>query len=403
MNQGEVIEKMKRDGKLETVAQVIGDEAAPPPAAFEPARREDYPTPPPPVGLHFGVPDEEYHAWPALSCSGIRKLASSPALYWATTPWLNPDIEDEEEADWKNVGKAYHARILEGKQAFHDRFAIALDKDSIPDLCVTIDDIRARLLDVHRMPTKKTGKKEEFVAELLALEPDAPIWEECQRRHAEANAGKTLLSFEIVKKIEIAAAMIEKHPELSRVFASGYPEVSLVWNCKRTGVLMKARADWLKVKGIVDLKSYENKLQQSPENAIRKGIANNRYNLQPSVYFDGAQAVRELVREQGAKAVFVHGAEGVRKDELAFAEKWAAHRQPDEWLWVFQQKGIAPITRGVTYPRAGVTKQISDEIVSRMKKRYREFSEEYGAEPWLDLAGIYDIADEDIPPWATEI
>lgn len=400
--QGDLIDGMVADGKLDTVASAMGDERPPTPAPFVAPRLEGSALLPP-AGIHFHLSEEAYHAAPALSCSGIKKLASSPTLFWATTPWLNEDYEPPEEKAHFAIGKAYHARILEGPEAFTDRFCIALDKAAIPDLCVTIDDIKARIEGLGAEPLKK-GKKEDFVAQLLELEPDAPIWEECLRRHEEANQGKTPLHFEIVKRIEIAAAMIERHDELSRVLRGGYPEVSLFWTCPKTGVPMKARADYLKRKGIVDLKSYENKFENSPENAIRKTIANQRYNLQPSVYFEGAEAVRKMVRKHGIDAIHVHAPDETDiSEECAFAFKWAEHSEPDEWLWIFQQKGPAPITRGVTYPRGGTTKLVSDEIISRAKKRFRLCAETYGTDTWLDLADIYDLADEDIPPWATEI
>jgi hypothetical protein len=70
---------------------------------------------------------------------------------------------------------------------------------------------------------------------------------------------------------------------------------------------------------------------------------------------------------------------------------------------VFQQKGDAPITRGVFYPLAGTTHMITCDIVLSVKRKFRTFSETFGTDPWLDTAPIYTIADEDIPPQATEI
>jgi hypothetical protein len=82
--------------------------------------------------------------------------------------------------------------------------------------------------------------------------------------------------------------------------------------------------------------------------------------------------------------------------------EWA-NQEECEWLWVFQQKGDAPITRGVWYPLRGSTRSVTDHIVTKMKQKFRQFSELFGTDPWLDTAPIYDMADEDLPPWATEI
>jgi hypothetical protein len=404
-NTEQVIERLVDEGKLETVAQTIGDKPQSPPdsEAFLPPTVDNYPTPLPAVGIHFGVPDSVYHSWPALSASGIRKLAASPTLFYMTTPWLHPAEEEEEEKAWATIGKAYHARILEGKAAFDERYCIKLEKSAVEGLCCTIDDIKKRLDEVHGVLPKGT-RKDDFVNQLLAIEPDAPIWEKVQERYEEANGGRTQLAYEIVERIEIAAAMIERHEELSQALSGGYPEVSLFWYCPKTGVPMKARADYLKLKLIVDLKSYENKLSLSPEAATRKAIANNRYALQPSVYFEAVNEVRAIVREHGRAAIFV-GEENLQSTpEVDWAIKWAAREEEPEWLWCFQQKGVAPITRGIFYPKGGTTRMLYDEMVSRMKKRFRQFATTFGTDTWLDIAPIDDtFSDEDIPPWSTDI
>jgi hypothetical protein len=176
---------------------------------------------------------------------------------------------------------------------------------------------------------------------------------------------------------------------------------------------MKARVDYLKVKALVDLKSIGNQRGRSIENAIRFEIATYHYNLQPAVYAEGAKEVRELVRQSGGIGsihscditVDSHGpaAAALTADRIAWALKWASHQGEDEWLWVFQQKGDAPITRGVFYPLAGTTHMISCDMVTTAKRTFRKCSEAFGIEPWLDVKPIYTIADEDIPQSATDI
>lgn len=402
-----LIEQIVAQGKLPTVKEELErDEqprAPPPNAAFVSPRLEDYTVDLPQPGIHFNVPDEVYHSWPALSCSGIRKLAASPTLFYMTTPWLNPDYEQPEEKAWANIGKAYHARILEGREAFNDRFCVKLEKSAIEGLCVTIDDIKARIDTVHgKVPFGK--KKEDFVAQLLELEPDAPLWEECQRRYDDENGGKCQLPYDVILRIETAAKMIELHPEISRALSGGWPEVSLFWYCRNTGVPMKMRADYMKTKLITDLKSLENKFELSPEMALRKAIANNRYTIQPSVYLEGAQAVKEIVREHGRSAIFVHGESQQSDAQTDWALKWAEIKDEPEWCWIFQMKGVAPITRGVFYPRGGTKRLLSDEIVSRCKKLFRKFSKDFGVDIWLDIVPMDDtFSDEDIPDWAVDI
>ncbi len=480
------IERLRAQGHkdLTTVGEAIGDLPTAPTGAFVPATLPDTPAFPA-LGIYFGMPDEVYHAIPALSSSGVKKLAASPMLFWAGSSWLS-DKKRRREAEangdkaHQTMGKAYHCRIMEGRAAFDSRFVVALDPADFPNALVKTDQIKAAIGAFKEMvpvkpcgarkddlaaqleqlrtdnppeggivvglaptsalgvaelkdrireylceqPAKPVAKvadtlpsgeeymrdavKSDWIDQLLALDPEAEIFDRIQAAFLKEHAGKALISFEDFEQLEIAAAMIERDPEVQHAFKGGHAEVSLFWHCPVTGVPMKARVDYLKIKAMVDLKSVGNQRERSIENAIRGEIASYHYNIQPAVYEEGAKAVRDIVREHGASAVWEWdyvGKQAIRAglDRLGFALKWASHRGGDEWLWVFQQKGDAPITRGVFYPLAGTTHMISCDIVLTAKRRFRKYSEALGIEPWLDTAPIYTIDDESIPQSATDI
>jgi hypothetical protein len=398
---------------LETVAEIIGDEPEQRPGAFVPAALPDTPELPPP-GIYFGMPEDLYHALPALSSHGIRKLAGSPMVFWASTQWLC-EKRRQDEADkalderiHQVIGKAYHCRIMEGAEEFGRRFAVDLTPEDCEGALESTDQIKAAIVEAGEKPASKVpdklpsgedymraAKKDDWIAQLLDIDPDAKILAVMRRQHREAHDGKLFISAEAYQQIEIAARMVESDPGIRHAFRDGYPEVVLIWNCERTGVPMKARVDYLKQKAIVDLKSIANQRERSLEQAIRFEIAGYHYNVQPSVYAEGVEAVRRLVME--GRAVVPSD-----PDQLAFVKKWATQSEC-EWLWVFQQKGEAPVTRGVFYPLGGTTRMLTDDIVFRMKRRFREFSETFGTDPWIDVRPIYDLADEDLPPSATEI
>lgn len=354
----------------------------------------------PAAGIYFDMPEDDYHAIPALSTTGIKRYAASSMLYWATCAWMNPEFAEyraEQEAKKKEndhfeVGHAYHARILEGREAFEARFAVSLDRKDYPNALGTLDDIKA----AYPEGVQPKGKnKREVFNRLREFDATVELWDDLREAHAKANEGRTMISAKTWRQLEIAAAMIERDPELGKAIAGGYPEVSLFWLCPKTGVPMKARADYLKLKAIVDLKSVAGR-EASMFNIVRMAIANMRYGIQPVVYFEGTRIIREMVR-QGAAAV--HGNE----EQIAWTQKWAAVREPDQFLWIFQQKGVAPVARGVFWPRGGSTHTIIDGLVTEAKRRFRQSAETYGLDPWLDIAPIYDLADEDLPPYATEI
>lgn len=401
---------------LQTVAEIIGDEPQREevPGAFVPETLPETPDLPP-DGIYFGMPEEEYFALPALSSHGIRRLAASPMVFWSSTSWLSEKrrkAEREralEERTHQVIGKAYHCRIMEGAVEFARRFAIELDPSEYEDALESTDQIKAAIVEAGEKPRAKvpdklpTGedfmraaKKDDWIDQLLDIDPEAKVLSRLKQQHREANEGKSFISLEAYEQIEIAAAMIERDPEICHAFKGGHPEVVLIWHCQRTGVPMKARVDYLKLRSIVDLKSIGNERERSLEQAIRFCIAGYHYNVQPSVYTEGVAAVRRLVME-GRAAVPLHD-----KSLMEWVEKWAALKDA-EWLWIFQQKGDAPVTRGVFYPLGGTTKMLTDDIVLKQKRRFRQFSETFGVDPWLDVRPIYDLADEDLPPSATEI
>lgn len=418
---------MNYDSRL-TVGDILEgrDEPLPPeaPGAFTPETLDGTPELPPP-GIYFGLPEELYHSLPALSSHGIRKLAASPMTFWASTPWLSEKARKRqaeraaEEKAHQTIGRAYHCRIMEGAEEFSRRFAVELSPAECEGALESTDQIKAAIVDAGAKPFAKvpdympdTGaeymraaKKWDWIEQLLDIDPTAKILAVMNDQHREANDGKSFISREVYEQIEIAARMVEHDPEIRHAFKDGYPEVVLIWNCPKTGVPMKARLDYLKLKAIVDLKSIGNQRERSLENAIRFEVASYHYNVQPSVYTEGVREVRRLLGPGGGGCIDIR-TEGLTpeqsKDRLEFARKWADQTDA-EWLWVFQQKGDAPVTRGVFYPLAGTTKMVTDDIVLKQKRRFRQFSETFGVDPWLDVRPIYDLADEDLPQSATDI
>jgi hypothetical protein len=403
----------------ETLFEALGmDEKAKPLEPFTPAVLPGTPVLPPP-GIYFGMPEEEYHALPALSSHGIRDVASSPMLYWSRIPFLSEIARkrkaerDEKERIHYTIGKAYHCRIMEGLDAFNARFAVWLTDEECKGALDGTDQIKAAINATGRKPYAKVwdtlpdsteqyeraAKKADWIAQLLDLDPQARILDKLNEQHAFNHRGKSFITAEAFDQLEIAAKMVEADPEVRHAFTGGHAEVVLIWYCPKTGVPMKARCDYLKQKAIVDLKTVANQQGRSIERAIAHEVANYRYAIQPSVYVEGVNEVRKLVRDGKAQ---ISLREGFPVEAYDWAVQWS-RQEECEWLWVFQQKGDAPITRGVWYPLRGTTRSVTDEIVLKQKRRFRLYSSSFGTDPWVDVAPIYDMADEDLPPWATEI
>ena len=344
-------------------------------------------------GVWFGLPEDEYHHALALSSSGLKFLRASTLDFWARSP-LCPDRADD-ESDAKIVGHAYHKRIIEGRGAFEASYAPEIDPAEFPNALRTNDEIRAAIIAAGG-PDKGTKalRKAELIELLLEYEPDALIWDRLVADHNRLHGGKILLPAHMMHKIEIAAAMIERHPQLSKAFTGGAPEVSIFWTDRATGVPCKARLDYWKPKAIVDLKSFENSLGLPVRKAIARAIANYRYHLQAAFYL---RAVVEARRLMAAGACYrCHGSN--LTEDLA-----RALIQPNEmtWLWVWQQKGIAPLARGMVLGRGSVmdiARIEIDEALGVFARCWKAF----GTEPWVDVTDIDTFDDTEFPAFIAD-
>lgn len=341
-------------------------------------------------GLYFGMDEAVYHAAPALSSSGIKNLLISPMDFWARCPWLNPDVEDEDTTA-KALGKAYDTRITEGRERFYELYAAALDPADYPNALRTMDEIREALPE----GAPKSGSKTALRARLLQHQPDAEIWDDLVGEHAEHHGGKTLLPPDIVRRIEIAAAMIEKHPQLCKAFTGGYPQVSIFWDCPETGVRMKCRTDYLKTKAVVDLKTFSNPLGKPIDRAVTYAMAAYKYHLQTAVYLEGIEAAKEMLRENGPDVA--HG-----DVDIEWLETLASNEDFHRFMFVFQQTGIAPVARGYELPRA-LTYDCGKVAVYDAKRLYAYYCEKYGTGPWVDEVEIRTFDDTEFPAFMTEV
>jgi hypothetical protein len=342
-------------------------------------------------GIFFGMSEEDYFSVQALSASGIKWLRQSPLDYWARQPWLNPNYEPEEESFARTLGKAYHKRILEGAEAFATNYAPKLEADE--HMLVTIDHLKAEL---EKRGLPKTGKtKQELIDKLLEHAPScgSMIWAVKEALYLQDHAGKVFLPQGVIDRIELAAAMIEKSPTLGQAFRGGYPEVSIFWMDEETGCPCKCRVDYLKPKAIVDLKTISEEHGREFARAVDRDFANYRYAFQATHYIQGVDAALDLMKEGQ-----IFG--GV---PLTFTEAMInADPEQRRSLYVFQQKGPAPIACGKVFNRQGAMFQICAAHLETARRTHVEYMAKFGADPWVTDYPITEFQDDEVPPWATE-
>lgn len=196
------------------------------------------------TGLYNGVPNADYHAGPGVSKSGLDKVAQSPLHYWAA--YLDPNRQPREETPAMKVGTAIHAAVLE------------------PDV------FRDGYLPAPRID-KRTKAGKEMYADLQAI--------------AESKNAILLDADDYAACVAIAD-QVRLHPAARALFREGAAEQSAFWTDAETGVLCKARPDWLMPGAILDVKSTEN---ASP-GGFQRSVANYRYHVQAAWYLDGLAA-----------------------------------------------------------------------------------------------------------------
>ena len=128
-------------------------------------------------GVHFGLDADTYHSIAALSSTGIKNLLISGPDFWYRTPWLNPDYVDE-DSEAKIIGRAYHARILEGREVFYDNYAPTFEAP--PDCIKTVDDLKDSLIKCGIEKHKRA--KADLIEQLLEVQPGAQIYDQLSGR-----------------------------------------------------------------------------------------------------------------------------------------------------------------------------------------------------------------------------
>ena len=201
-------------------------------------------------GLHE-MSESDYHSLPMeiVSNSYLSRLDKCPAN-------ARTSMEDSPTL---LLGRAVHSYVLEGKEAFEERFAVA-----------PICDRR-----------KKEGKD---------------IWAE----FVEESEGKDVLKTEDYVIIHGIDSAVKSHPFAAQLLANGMPEQTAIWVDKDTGITCKCRPDWVPFGHniLVDLKTAKD----SGEYGFAKSVGTYRYFQQAAFYKDG---ISQAMGEQFDSFVFI--------------------------------------------------------------------------------------------------
>lgn len=319
----------------------------------------------------------EHHAIRALSNSGIRDLAVSPLRYWYQN--INPaPVVEEEESKALRMGSALHCAVLESEETFESRYARELDPSDWPVCLDTIAEIREWITSQGHKP--KGTRKDEVIGQALeimksGLVEEVPILQVEQRRHFALHEGKTVLKTDEWERIAGMTRAMAEEPALWPILAKGKSEVSIVAQDPETGVLLKARLDWMAPAVTLDLKTFTQKRGVSIDKSIGDAIYYERYWVQAYFY----DYVRRLATGEG-------------HDRIDFVLAFVESDQPHET----RIKSLLPKIGGnvnLYWESARV------EVQSRIRQ-YADFLAKYGDKPWREPQKIQNLTDEDVKQFA---
>ncbi|MFE3597765.1 PD-(D/E)XK nuclease-like domain-containing protein, partial [Bacillus subtilis] len=172
-------------------------------------------------GVYSGVPESVYHGdRTSLSSSGARRL-----LDIAPAEWLverdNP--ETREVTAEMEMGTAVHTLVL---------------------------GVGARIVEVKAQDWKKPADQ--------------------KRRKAIRARGEVPLLSRQIKVAEDMAEAVLNDPEAGPIFAEGLPELSAYSRDPITGVMMRARTDWIHKRTAADLKTCESSSPRDFRDEVRR-------------------------------------------------------------------------------------------------------------------------------------
>lgn len=173
----------------------------------------------PPPGIYVNVPIADYFAWTYMSKSGLSDFAKSPAL------WYGRQIGD---IPWKKSASFELGSAVDHLWVERLTFEPEHGYQVIP-----------KINPLTEKPLPKTGK-----ARTEYLE------------HLEAQ-GLTPISPSVVKKARAMQEALDANDRAQRLHAGAMAQVSIVWRCPFTGLMLKGRPDLVDTERLIlsDLKS----------------------------------------------------------------------------------------------------------------------------------------------------
>ncbi len=339
-----------------------------------------------PDGLYLHLPEEAYFAQRRLGSSDIVKLFQQREGWWWSSHLNTRRVEKPKEA--LNFGKALHAAVLEGVDAYASRFAVAPDKADFPDLCVTIDEIKAAL-DEAGVTYPSRATKPILVDGAAAA--GIPVWDAILAAFDEQRGALDAISSTEDWQIRMMARLIHEHGEIGPLFAFGpehvpLAEVSILWTTD-DGIRRRGRLDGMLPTATGDLKSLGN-WSGRPLSFEAGKIANDRG-------LDIQMADHHVARRKAYEFIVAGNVHGATPEEHAWLKRFPTEAPHWGYFWIFFQKpddvnGRAPVIFPWWEDFGDELHRFGHRKLHSALQTYRRCMSEHGAhEPWTRVERLH--------------
>lgn len=343
-----------------------------------------------PLGLHFGLADDVYHADPALGSTDLKAVFLD-AIQFQFDRLYPADTNDETYA--KLWGSAFHARSLEGRNVFEAKYRIEPDPKTFKNLIVTDADVKLWLAE-NGVSTRGTKTKADRVKLIREADPTVHVWDVIKAQFEDSlTDGVTGITAKMAKEIALAIEWMGRHPKLAGVmmdgaFFGGAPEVSLFY--EHEGVRLKCRFDYVYPGLFVDLKSFRPWRPREMRKTIIKAIRDFRYDLQSAAYRKGFAKARELYLSGN---LAIHGEPPTSNFvDLLF------QKDQIQWLWLMVKATGAPTSTLIEFPDELLVFEAAAREIEQAIAIYKSMVAQFGEyKDWMPEPDVIVLDDSDFP------
>lgn len=342
-------------------------------------------------GIYFGLPEADHHADPALGSSDHKALLISPPRWWLASAHAaefrgNIELElNPEESAAKTFGRAAHVLTLEGEETFRARYWC--EEDPPPGTLCTKEDIADAYLE-------KTGRRLFRGLSFTDMETEARIagitglLSQWKADKLLENAGKEELSRSWMTTLRLLELMLNVSRESfggksirERFLTGGVPEVTVIVTLD-DGVRIKGRFDYLRIKALIDVKTFMARDDEETIAAFGRSISNFGYDLQAALYLELREHIPRLVEE--GRVFGDHDPE--------WLAKVAAHREVT-WAWVALQTAGMPEADALEFQGSLILASAKYQLEAA-RKNFVAYRDKYGlAGPWVADRGLIKLDD----------